>query len=404
LLVGVALEAACMALLASTHARDILGITGGLGALFGVLAAMLSGPNVGVAVASAGWGFFFLLVAERELESILTLPIWVLAAVVTGLLTRRLGAAEEARAVLASDLEHEAMTRDFVMTASHELRTPLAAISGAARTLAQRKLEPPQQERMLGLVIEQSDRLAHVLDDLLSASRLGGGMLNVQVEACEPLAVAREVVDAAEAAAPDGVTIGLAPSGTLPVVTADPAKLRQVLANLIGNAVKYSPAGGRVTVSLGLGREGLRFAVCDRGLGIPASEQRRIFQKFYRLDPAMTRGIGGTGLGLYIASELVRQMGGTIDVISSEGAGSTFWFELPFDEESPAPAKRPPAVGFAQRFGRAALSFSATQPARLARVRTGRREDRRAPGRSPRVRPRGSAQPRALLGSPPPST
>src|SRR5439155_10336793 len=271
LAIGIALEAASMATLDVTHARDVLGVTGGLGALFGMLAAMLSGPVVGASVASAGWTLFFVFVADRQLESVLTLPVWIAAAVLTGILSRRLAAAEEGRAHLIGELEREAMTRDFVMTASHELRTPLAAVSGAARTLAQRKLDLPQQERMLGLVIEQSDRLANVLDDLLSASRLGGGMLNVQVEACEPLAVAREVVDAAEAAAPDGVTIGLAPSGTLPVVTADPAKLRQVLANLVGNAVKYSPAGGRVTVSLGLGREGLRFAVCDRGLGIPAA-------------------------------------------------------------------------------------------------------------------------------------
>src|SRR5207253_4184067 len=111
----------------------------------------------------------------------LTLPVWLVAAVLTGMLARRLATAEEGRAHLVGELEREAMTRDFVMTASHELRTPLAAISGAARTLAVRKLEPPQQERILKLVIDQSDRLAGVLDDLLSASRLGGGMLDVEL-------------------------------------------------------------------------------------------------------------------------------------------------------------------------------------------------------------------------------
>jgi signal transduction histidine kinase len=102
-----------------------------------------------------------------------------------------------------------------------------------------------------------------------------------------------------------------------------------VLVNLVENAIKYSPDGGLVDVSLTSLPGQLSFAVQDRGLGIPAAEQSRIFEKFYRLDPHLTRGVGGTGLGLYICREIVRRMGGRIRVESRPGEGSTFSFELP---------------------------------------------------------------------------
>ena len=110
---------------------------------------------------------------------------------------------------------------------------------------------------------------------------------------------------------------------------ADPNQLRQVIGNLVDNAVKYSPDGGEVRVAAAANGGTVRFSVSDSGLGIPAGEQRRIFEKFYRLDPNMTRGIGGTGLGLYISSELVRRFDGRIWVDSREGEGSTFHVELP---------------------------------------------------------------------------
>ena len=119
-----------------------------------------------------------------------------------------------------------------------------------------------------------------------------------------------------------------APAG-LPAIAADPDKLRQVLANLLDNAVKYSPDGG--TVELEASRSGgrVRFRVTDEGLGIPPAEQDRIFEKFFRLDPNLTRGVGGTGLGLYISRELVTRMAGRIWVVSDGRTGSTFFVELP---------------------------------------------------------------------------
>jgi two-component system sensor histidine kinase VicK len=107
-----------------------------------------------------------------------------------------------------------------------------------------------------------------------------------------------------------------------------------VIGNLVDNAVKYSPDGGEVRVAATANGGSVRFSVSDTGLGIPSSEQRRIFEKFYRLDPNMTRGIGGTGLGLYISSELVRRFDGRIWVDSREGEGSTFHVELPTAADS----------------------------------------------------------------------
>ena len=115
----------------------------------------------------------------------------------------------------------------------------------------------------------------------------------------------------------------------MPPVEADADKVRQILTNLLDNAVKYSPDGGKISVRIGHRDAFVRFAVADQGLGVSPQEHGRIFEKFYRLDPELTRGVGGTGLGLYISRELVRHMSGRISVESEEGTGSIFTVELP---------------------------------------------------------------------------
>jgi PAS domain S-box-containing protein len=225
----------------------------------------------------------------------------------------------------------ERLKSDFVSTVSHELRTPLAAIYGAALTLRRGDLEldERQRENLLAVVANESDRLARIVNDILWTSRLDSDTLQVAIESCDARLLAGDVLAAAQTHVPANVTLNLDAPVDLPPVAGDPDKVRQVLANLVENAVKYSPDGGEVDVALERHDGVVRFVVRDRGLGIPPSEQVRIFDKFYRLDPEMTRGVGGTGLGLYICRELVRRMDGRIWVDSREGDGSVFAFELP---------------------------------------------------------------------------
>jgi PAS domain S-box-containing protein len=228
----------------------------------------------------------------------------------------------------------EAMKSDFVATVSHELRTPLAAIHGAALTLLRVDLEVDDalRGRLLQIVGDESSRLAEIVNDLLLASHLDSGRLQLQIESCDARELADAVLEAARTHLPEGITLDLDADPGLPPVAADRGQLHQVLANLVDNAIKYSPDGGPVHVMLQPRGSRLRFSVSDRGLGIPRAEHQRVFEKFYRLDPNMTRGIGGTGLGLYICRELVRMMRGRVWVDSREGEGSTFHVEIPLAE------------------------------------------------------------------------
>ena len=225
----------------------------------------------------------------------------------------------------------ERLRSDFVSTVSHELRTPLAAIYGAALTLQRDdvRLEDSQRSGLLAVISGEADRLARIVNDILWASRLDSGQMGVTIESCNAEALTLQVADALRAHAPAGIVFGVDAEPGLPPVAADPDKLRQVLTNLIDNAVKYSPDGGRVDVDVARVGNRIRFCVRDEGLGIPPTEQMRIFEKFFRLDPQLTRGVGGTGLGLYICRELIERMHGRIGVDSDGRKGSSFWVELP---------------------------------------------------------------------------
>ena len=225
----------------------------------------------------------------------------------------------------------EQLKSDFVSTVSHELRTPLAAIYGAAMTLRRDDvvLGHAQETGMLEVISGESERLARIVNDILLASRLDSGR-GVGPDRPDRRERAGAQRDRRGVGAPAGRRRARADAPEPgPHVAADADGLLQVLVNLVENAVKYSPNGGRVELELQQVDGRVRFAVRDRGLGIPASEQERIFEKFFRLDPNLSRGVGGTGLGLYISRELVRRMGGRIRVESEPGRGSTFSFELP---------------------------------------------------------------------------
>src|SRR5581483_945672 len=225
----------------------------------------------------------------------------------------------------------EELRRDFVATVSHELRTPLAAVYGALKTLRRQGagLSEELRDQMLSIAEDQADRLAELIDDVLTVTALESGSVELRTGAVDAAMLVEETVAAARAGLPAWRKITVSAPARLAPIAADPSKLRQVLANLLENALKYSPDGGPVEVRLEQLSRTLRIAVRDEGLGIPGPKQQRIFEKFYRLDPNQIRGVGGTGLGLYICRELLSRMRGRIWVSSREGVGSTFTCELP---------------------------------------------------------------------------
>ena len=229
----------------------------------------------------------------------------------------------------------EELKADFVATASHELRTPLAAVYGAAQTLRRHDfaLDEAGRNRFVSLIVDESERLNRIVNEILLANQLDAGRLDLMEEPFDPADLVERVVDAAREHRPPGIRLAVEVADEIPHVAADRDRVRQVLVNLVENAIKYSPDGGLVEVGVQESEGSVCFHVRDEGLGIPADEQARIFEKFYRLDPEMTRGIGGTGLGLYICSELLERMDGRIWVESKEGAGSTFSFELPATDQ-----------------------------------------------------------------------
>jgi two-component system, OmpR family, phosphate regulon sensor histidine kinase PhoR len=228
----------------------------------------------------------------------------------------------------------ETIRTEFVATVSHELRTPLASLHGAAMTLRQRheRLDAETQDELLDMIGEQSKRLAELVDEILLAGQLDAGSLPTASEPFDPQRLVRTTVEEARLRISDGTTLEISAPAALPHVVGDGIRTHQVLANLVDNAIKYSPAGARVRVAAEQQGESIRFSVRDDGNGIPSGEQKRIFDKFYRLDPDHRRGVSGSGLGLYICRELVRSMNGRVWVESEQGRGATFIVELPIAE------------------------------------------------------------------------
>jgi len=224
----------------------------------------------------------------------------------------------------------EEIKADFISTASHELRTPLAAVYGAAQTLLRHDfaLDEAGRDRFVSLIAEESERLGRIVNEILLANQLDSGRLDIEVEPFDAAELVERVVESTRAYMPPSVSIEFEVADDVPAVGADIDKTRQVLVNLVENAMKYSPDGGRVKVGVEAPDDLVRFSVRDEGLGIDPEDQDRIFEKFYRADPQMIRGVGGTGLGLYICKELVARMGGRIWAEANDGKGSAFFFEL----------------------------------------------------------------------------
>jgi PAS domain S-box-containing protein len=232
---------------------------------------------------------------------------------------------------VTADRRLDRLKSEFVATVSHELRTPLSVVYGAAMTLTKRELAGREEVRheLVARIAEHAERLAAIIEDILLTGELEAGRLRLAPAELDPVEVARAAVDGARPRLARGATLELIAPGDVGRIEADAGRLRQVLDNLVENAIKYSPNGGRTEVRLEADERLVRFAVADEGVGIPPHELDRVFEKFYRVDDKQTRGTGGTGLGLYICRELVERMGGRITVELRPAEGSTFTVELP---------------------------------------------------------------------------
>jgi signal transduction histidine kinase len=222
-----------------------------------------------------------------------------------------------------------ALRADFVSLVSHELRSPMAAVIGAARTLQDRwrTLNPDQREAFLALIADETNRLATLIGDVLDTSRIEAGTFNYRFTDVD---LGTLVLDAVGAAAigQDEVRVKAEVADALPLIRGDAERLRQVLTNLIDNAVKYSPAGDEVSVRARRENGRVLVEVSDNGPGIPYDQQRLVFEKFGRADvPGGSKP--GTGLGLFIARSIAEAHGGTVDVRSRPNAGTTFTLSLP---------------------------------------------------------------------------
>jgi two-component system phosphate regulon sensor histidine kinase PhoR len=226
----------------------------------------------------------------------------------------------------------EQMRRDFVANVSHELRTPLSSIKGFAETLLAGAIDDPENRLDFVRTIEEhSNRLTKLVDDLLDLSAIESGHRAPRKSAVYLPAVLSELSYGFAPIADErrvAFRVLPAPAG-LPMAAADPDQLRQILANLLDNALKYTEPGGSVSVSAESWKGGVRVSVSDTGVGIPEQDLPRVFERFYRVDKARSREAGGTGLGLSIVKHLVEAQGGEVSVESRQPGGSTFRFTLP---------------------------------------------------------------------------
>ena len=225
----------------------------------------------------------------------------------------------------------ERARRDFVANVSHEFRTPLTAIRGFAETLLEGALEDAEnRRRFIEIIHDHALRLGRLTNDLLRLAQIEAGQLQLELQ---PITVASIVEPCIETtrvkAAQNGLTLEVQCAPESPVLLGDLRSLQGVLQEILDNAMRYSSEGGRILINTAVQESEAVISVSDTGIGIPKADQERIFERFYRTDPARSRESGGTGLGLSIAKHLIEAHGGRIKVESEVGRGSTFYVYLP---------------------------------------------------------------------------
>jgi two-component system phosphate regulon sensor histidine kinase PhoR len=228
----------------------------------------------------------------------------------------------------------ERMRQDFVANVSHELKTPLAVIKSSVEALMDGAAEDVDARGMfLSQAAREADRLEELIHDLLSLARIESGNLGLALQA---IPLDKAITDCVERhharAETKTLTMVEKPPADAPASVAawaDPDALRQVMDNLVDNAIKYTPNGGRITVRWNATADAVSFEVEDTGVGIPAADLQRVFERFYRVDKARSRAVGGTGLGLAIVKHLVQAMKGQVKATSRVGKGTTFRVTLP---------------------------------------------------------------------------
>jgi PAS domain S-box-containing protein len=226
--------------------------------------------------------------------------------------------------------EAEQMKSTFVSVISHELKTPVALIKGYAGTLRRPDAawDPETLADGLAVIEEEADRLNALIDNLLDASRIQAGVFKLDLSEVDLTRLALKVVDGFRLQTTSH-QFELDFPTDLPAVLADAARIRQVLDNLVSNAIKYSPQGGSIRIGAWHDGTSVTVYVADQGIGIPADDQGRLFDSFYRVDSGLRRQTKGTGLGLYLCKAIVEAHDGRIWVRSEPGQGSTFFFALP---------------------------------------------------------------------------
>lgn len=230
---------------------------------------------------------------------------------------------------MSAELENlEQSRRDLLANVSHELKTPITAIRAHLENLLDGVEHP--NPHTLQVMLAQTERLGRLIEQLLELSRLESGELPLQREELTLAPLVTQVLSEIEVARFDrGVVVDSELPDDLPAVDADPERLHQVLFNLLDNAVRFTPSGGAVTVSAHRLNGSVEVQVSDTGVGIPQEHLPRLFERFYRADPARSREDGGTGIGLAIARSVVEAHGGHISAMSEPGRGSVFTFDLP---------------------------------------------------------------------------